>query len=586
MHRIVSSHLDKFAKSFGFEKLAIEEQFERFCSYSIIGSKSAISFEIEDVTTGAGDDGTDSVAVIIDEEIITSDKDADSAFSSARKNHDVELIFLQSKTSESFDLGDFLKFKESVLRFVTEENYIANDDIQCNARQVFDSCISNVHKIRNGKPKITIRFIATGNYLQPQEFQSSIKKFEKQLKEIGYFSEIDVKCLGRNELIALWVATYSGVSAQLPLLGSTPLPSISGVDEAYIAVARAKDFVENLLKSDDGTLRSQVFEENVRAYLGSDNSVNESISQTLLSKTLRSRFPVLNNGITIVSPDVRIQGNNLHLDNYQIVNGCQTSNLLYENRDSYDDSVTVTLKIVETSNEEVFSDLVRATNSQTKVDETQFLSLKPIIKQVEKYFNTFEGADSRIYFERREKQFAGKDVPAIRIFNINAVAKCVASMFFERPDLAYRYQKTMYDTLSENIFDSENKEIAYYAACLTLYRLHSYVASNSIPQNMRKYKWHMLPLIRTIIAGRDAPPIKSKKITAYSQKIIDTLSQPSPKPLEPFKRAVEIISELGEISDDRLKRQAVLEEMLQRASGRVASKPALRVRRTRRPRVE
>ncbi|MDI5035966.1 hypothetical protein MJM43_30225, partial [Salmonella enterica subsp. enterica serovar Montevideo] len=42
--------------------------------------------------------------------------DASSIFSSQRKNHDVDIVFIQSKRSESFDLGDFLKFKASVFR--------------------------------------------------------------------------------------------------------------------------------------------------------------------------------------------------------------------------------------------------------------------------------------------------------------------------------------------------------------------------------------------------------------------------------------------------------------------------------------
>ena len=84
-------------------------------------------------------------------------------------------------------------------------------------------------------------------------------------------------------------------------------------------VVKASDFVKNLLMSPDGNLQTQVFEENVRSFLGMDNPVNQSISATLQSDG-SSRFPVLNNGITIVSPDVKLQGNKLHLTNYQIVN--------------------------------------------------------------------------------------------------------------------------------------------------------------------------------------------------------------------------------------------------------------------------
>lgn len=577
MHRIVKSHLNNFSKSFGFESDPQDQQFEYFCNYAVLYSRCASGFDLDDVTTSAGDDGVDGVAIILDEEIIMSDEDARSAFKTDRKNHDMEVVFIQAKTSDGFDLGDFLKFKESILRFLNEEPYLATDTIQRNARSVFDECIGNVPKIRNGKPRLTVRFITTGNYLAPKEFRSAIDAFEQQISDLGYFSEADIKCLGRNELTELWVSTYSGITAKLPLFGSAPLPTIAGIEEGYLVVARAVDVVANLLVAEDGSLRAQVFEENVRAYLGGDNIVNQSIADTLNSSVTSTRFPVLNNGITIVSPDIRLQGNVLHLENFQIVNGCQTSNILYENRGKYDDKVMVTLKVIETSSEDVFSELVRATNSQSKVDETQFLTLRPIIKRAEQLFNSFEGQDGRLYFERREKQYFGKEVPAIRTFNINTVAKCVASMFCHRPDLAYRYPKKMYEVLSAVMFDEENKEIIFYASCLVLYRLHLYVASSNVPQNMRRFKWHILVLVCTIIAGKDKPALKSKKMDAYCQKIIDKLTKPGEHALAPFKQAVDILNTLGEISDDRLKRQVVLDEMLAAVPDPTPAKKSKRV---------
>lgn len=41
---------------------------------------------------------------------------------------------------------------------------------------------------------------------------------------------------------------------------------------------------------------------------------------------------MLNNGITIIAENVQITGTTAVLTDYQIVNGCQTSHVLYENR--------------------------------------------------------------------------------------------------------------------------------------------------------------------------------------------------------------------------------------------------------------
>ena len=83
-----------------------------------------------------------------------------------------------------------------------------------------------------------------------------------------------VKFIGRDELTTLWVGTYSGINASLELFSNPPLPTIVGIDEAYLAVVRASDFVTNLLLTPDGNLRTQVFEENVRSFLGLENPVN------------------------------------------------------------------------------------------------------------------------------------------------------------------------------------------------------------------------------------------------------------------------------------------------------------------------
>jgi hypothetical protein len=224
----------------------------------------------------------------------------------------------------------------------------------------------------------------------------------------------------------------------------------------------------------------------------------------------------------------------------------------------------VNLKVVETSNEDVFSDLVRATNSQTKVDETQFISLRPIVKRIESYFNTYEGQDGRIFFERRERQYIGKDVPSIRIFSVNIAAKAVCAMFLERPELSYRYPKRMYELFTEKIFADDVKEIVFYTACLTLYRLHLLVASADIPQNMRKYKWHILLLVRAIIIGKTIPNLNSKKIEDSCNKIIQAFAKHGESVKEPFSKAVEIVKSIDDLTDDRLKRQAVMDEMLEK----------------------
>jgi hypothetical protein len=168
MNRIIKSHLESFVKSFGLEQEPESSQFEMFVNFSILSEKTGANFELEDVTTGEGEDGMDGVAILIDEDVILSVEDAESVFDGTKRNHEVEVIFIQAKTSDSFDLGDFLKFKESIVRFTKSAEYTSSDDVQRDAKKVFDKCIDNVTKIRGGKPGFIAKYVTTGIYRKPK----------------------------------------------------------------------------------------------------------------------------------------------------------------------------------------------------------------------------------------------------------------------------------------------------------------------------------------------------------------------------------------------------------------------------------
>lgn len=560
MHRIIQAHFDSFIKSFGLESDEEAAQFEKFATHCVIANRYSSTFDLDDVVTSKGDDGIDGIAVVIDETVALSAEDTQAIFTTPRRNHDVDVIFVQAKRTEGFDLGDFLKFKEGILRFVNQTPYAATDDVLKEARGMFDIVVKEVPKLRNGRPSLTARFVSTGVYQNPDALETALKDFVGQLIELGLFHEVDVRFLDREGLTKLWVSTYSGIEASLPVFSHAALPNIAGIDEAYLAVVKASDFVNNLLVTSDGNLRGQVFEENVRSFLGEDNVVNASIAATLASEGA-SRFPVLNNGITLVCPEVKLQGTTLHLTNYQIVNGCQTSNVLFQKRDALGD-VMVNIKVVKTQLEDVFSDLVRATNSQSKVEDTQFLSLRPIIKRVEQYFNAFEGEDSRLYLERRDRQYVGLGIPAMRIFSLNNAAKCVAAMWCSKPELSGRYPKQMYEDLTDTMFADSVKESVFYAACLTMYRFNLLVSNSTVPQNMKRFKWHVLTLARALLCGSGSVQLNSKAAEQQAQKIIGVMQQHGAAATDIFTKIVGILQGLGDVTSDRLKRQAILQEML------------------------
>jgi hypothetical protein len=564
MHKIVSSHLRRFAIEQSLDGLDESKQFERFSNFSIVFKFYPTRFDVSTITSEEDDCGIDGIAFVIDGELVITPDEARTIFKRPKKNIIVDIIFVQSKRSEKFERGEILKFGDGVSDFLNNSPNLPQGEFIQNSKDLFDQVIENVHKIAHGKPNCHLFYVTTGIYSSEREIEATFKNIQNSVRSSGYVKEVEVFPVDRDELVRLWSLTYSGVEAKFEVKGYTPYPEIAGIDEAYIAIVPAKKFVESVLADGDGKLRTFIFQENVRAFLGQENPVNKMIQQTLIDEDGRMRFGILNNGITIISPNVKVQSDSIYVENFQIVNGCQTSNVLYENRSILSEETMLTVKVVEATDANVISDIVRATNSQTKVEDIQFLSLKPIIRKVEEFFEALaedSEEEVKLYFERRDRQFVGQGIPDKRIFDIKESSRSVASMFLERPDLAARYPTQMLEELNERLFDERNKEIAFYTSSLALYRIQLLIGNKKIPYNFSKYKWHMLMCIKYLICGNKGPSLTSNKLDAFCKKIIEVCKETNDENLVYFKKAEDVINQSGVVNRDRLRAQSYSEDL-------------------------
>ena len=146
--------------------------------------------------------------------------------------------------------------------------------------------------------------------------------------------------------------------------------------------------IYNLLKK-ASEVGYQLFEENIREYLGIGGTVNSAIANTLRSKE-RINFLYYNNGLTMIVKKTPKQSQGaearvLTLYNPQIVNGCQTVNTIYRVLDDYTDSdrekdfkdvfVMTKLLIIPTEEEKdktFYQDVVKYTNKQNPIPDKIF----------------------------------------------------------------------------------------------------------------------------------------------------------------------------------------------------------------------
>ena len=569
MHQVIKAYLKDFIKEFEYENYKESVQFEMFVNYCVISKHYPEQFDVESITTFEGEEGIDGVAVIIDDDLVLTEEEAASIFNDmpARKRCNVEYIFIQSKRSEKFDQGEILKFGTAV-HDLYENNDFCNNELLEEVRDIHDVVLDNLNKVKNGRPDIILYYATTGTWNEESGLRRKTKSIEKKITETGYFNEVSFKPLDRESIVEFWNYTLIPDTATIPIKSFINLPYMNSIQKSYMCLAPAKDFVSAALFDDKGMIRVSVFEQNVRAYLGDDNLVNQKIRETLYNSNYFDKLALLNNGITMVAQDVDISNERVAVTDYQIVNGCQTSHVLCRNYDIITNDSYIPIKLIQAEDSEVIAKIVESNNSQTQVDESQFLSTKPYLRRIERYFNSCASENSdenKIYFERRVKQYSGSNIGKKRIFDIFRLGRSFAAMFLDIPHLSLRYPSQILKDRYNELYNSNHRELAYYTSALTLYRLELSL-NNHLPKGYHKFKWHILMAYKYLICGFNIPNINSKKLDSYCNTMLEKVNVGGKSSAYPFFDVIELIDNLvdstGNISKDRLKRKAFTTDLI------------------------
>jgi hypothetical protein len=503
-----------------------------------------------------GDDpGIDGVMTFIDDMYVSSVEEVEEAMSGRKRDADVTVVFAQAKTSEAWSKAEINTFESALNDFLSENTAYPHSEYMKNAREVFDAVLKHVGKIRDGKPKAQAFFATTARASADREILAAQQAIKTSLENTGYFSSIEVILVNRDSIVEMWTAAEGQVEATLRVLGSAAFPRTPGIEEGYAVTVKAKDFIEQILVDKNGRLRQRIFEENVRDFLGMEGDVNREMAETIGDPAKQKRFGILNNGITMISPDVRVGGLEIFIRDFQIVNGCQTSNVLFENREKIEDDATIMLKLIETSDPAVVDDIIRSTNRQAKVDENQFLATLDALKALERYFDARGAKDEfRLYFERRKNQFSHQEnVKAIRLFDIKEIARCVAAMFLDKPDIASRYPNKLTGDMRAQVFSPAYMEEVYYIAAYTLYRLKILIGNKRIDQRCYKLRWHIIMAIKYYVCGSAIPELTSPKIKKMCAAIETFMSASEDDTVKKIKDLCGNIVDMDGITRDKLK---------------------------------
>jgi AIPR protein len=197
-----------------------------------------------------------------------------------------------------------------------------------------------------------------------------------------------------------------------------------------------------------------------------DSGVNDEIAESLQRLVDEPNFWLLNNGVTIIAHDVQPAHMTLTVEDPQIVNGLQTSRIIFDNIPSHStDDRTVLVRVIKSTDQKAQDRIIKATNSQNKMQASSLRMTDQIHRDIEQLFKR-EG----LFYDWRKGFYKDQGQPIRRIISVNAVAQGIISIMLQRPDDARARPGDYFKDQNKyrSVFASQKMTLPTYLACVRI----------------------------------------------------------------------------------------------------------------------
>lgn len=487
MNPVIQAQLKAFSESNSGVKLSESEFFEVFSIYSVTNGLLTDNVDPFKAHLQGHEFGIDGVTILVQGELCTNSDETHEALSSGR-NHAVEFCFFQSKTTEKADYGDMCRFFDGVFSFFDDSflNPSAQlTDLLSAKAEVYRAALKH-------NPTLKLFYITTGKGLLSDQIQKLVDEKLTAYKGMNIFEGIEFKLIGARDLQTGYRSATNSNSERIEITKPITLPSHSSVQQAFLGYIAADQLVKLATVKHVGDslprINRAVFFDNVRDF-DEKSEINQGILEELRSGDKNS-FIFKNNGVTVVAKNLRRQGDSFELEDYQIVNGCQTSNILFR-AGAHADGVHVPFRLIVSDDPDFVSTVIVGTNRQNEVKEDQFWALTPFMKDLEEFCRE-QPDDQKLFIERRENQYRAESVERTRICKPSELIKSVAAMFMFQPHRAARDYRGIRKQYSSVLFKENHSVRLYHAAAFANYKLDFAIRNRRVDQSQRIYKYYVL----------------------------------------------------------------------------------------------
>ncbi|MDR0890290.1 MAG: AIPR family protein [Oscillospiraceae bacterium] len=525
MYSAVIPFLDEHVKEFELTG-SNTENFEHLINYITVRDYTSRYFDPAVSCLGKPEVGIDGASIIVNDVLVTSEDEVKSIFEDGKKDRGlareitVSLIFTQSKTSESLDTGDLSLFFNSVDNFINGGTVNASPkskEIQRIINYIFNH---PTQLARN--PDCFVFFAYLGKYNHDAVAEEFKNDASIKLESTNKFGSISVNIYDATKIISMCRAIKNSVEKSITMNNCAVLPQIDRIREAFIGTVSCNEYVK-LISNDDGILMSHLFEDNVRYFQGY-NQVNSQIQSTLRNTDKQQAFSVLNNGVTIVAQEIRRISNTFVLKNFQVVNGCQTSYILYDNRSFLQDDAYIVVKLISTTDKIIVDDIVQTTNRQTPVLTEAFETLREFHKDLENAYASYE-PKYRLYYERRSKQYDSSDISKNKIVSFPSQTAAYVAVFLNEPQSTHRYYGELLTANKQRMYQDDDVLEQYCVSSMLVYLVDKYLRTNNISTRYKKYRFHLAMMLRLTIDSSQLPKANSKNMKKLCNTIYEKIKE-------------------------------------------------------------
>ena len=496
--------------------------FELIVASELLKSFDLSIDELRDGLVGGGmDGGIDGLFVLVDGDPVSA-----AHLDRVDREFTVDVVIFQAKTSPSFSgtaLDKLISTLSTLFDLGREDRELRrlySEDLMERATLFRRFYLRHFARISRMTFKV---YYATRGEAAHSALSTQVSTIENVSQRLFPAAETSFSFVGAADLLAM---LRKPRAEWLELKLSEDALNASG--GGFIALARLSDFAQ-FITDEEGNRRRRLFLENVRDFEG-DNVVNRAIASTL-EETDSVNFWMLNNGVTIVAEDVRQAYRVLGLREPKIVNGLQTSTVLYEhfrNRDLVDDR-TVLVRIVVPPDATARDRIIVATNSQTDIKPAVLRATDRLQKDIEVFFSNTE-----LVYERQRNAYKNYGVQLGKIVTMPLLGRSLASTLLQEPHLAARVNAQTRLLAGPRqyyrIFAREYPLAMYLASARITKRVEGFLGDRSVdseltddPGGRRPQLWYTQWHVAMAIVFRAVP---GWKVTSQALAELDVQSIP------------------------------------------------------------